>query len=217
MLDAWKIDYAALLAEGRVETLEAAIAWLLQELPYAWYTAYKAAAGRPVDVHRIDCGGFLYLYDIYPGTNQEPTGAEARTVGAIGRSSPQSGGRDDSRLRGWVASTEAAFGKEWDKGHFVAHSIGGAVDRAEINVFVQRRALNRGWSHEGKLYREMEECTSLLANNGAGVTRRRNVLNDSSASTWTIYEMVKRGELPAVRVSNAIRIVLDIRGNDSMK
>jgi hypothetical protein len=27
----------------------------------------------------------------------------------------------------------------------------------EINVFVQRRDLNRGWSAEGKLYRSMEK------------------------------------------------------------
>jgi len=29
------------------------------------------------------------------------------------------------------------------KGHFIAHSIGGAVDGWELNVFVQRRELNR--------------------------------------------------------------------------
>jgi hypothetical protein len=53
-------------------------------------------------------------------------------------------------------ATETTFGRDWDKGHFVAHSIGGAVDRAEVNVFVQLRALNRGWSEAGKRFREME-------------------------------------------------------------
>src|ERR1035441_7538606 len=44
---------------------------------------------------------------------------------------------------------------------FIAHSIGGAVDGVEMNVFVQRRDLNRGWSAEGKTYREMESyCSS---------------------------------------------------------
>ena len=55
-----------------------------------------------------------------------------------------------------MGATETTFGREWDKGHFVAHSIGGAVDRAEENVFVQLRALNRGWSEAGKRFREME-------------------------------------------------------------
>jgi hypothetical protein len=45
----------------------------------------------------------------------------------------------------------------FDKGHYIAHSIGGAVDRSEMNVFVQRRDLNRGWSPEGKQYRTMEK------------------------------------------------------------
>jgi len=30
------------------------------------------------------------------------------------------------------------------------------VDRTEVNVFVQLRAVNRGWSKGGKLFREME-------------------------------------------------------------
>src|SRR5216684_7936234 len=42
------------------------------------------------------------------------------------------------------------------KGHFIAHSIGGAVDCAEVNVFVQLRAPNGGWSEAGKRFREME-------------------------------------------------------------
>ncbi|HET6993246.1 MAG TPA: hypothetical protein VFJ43_18065, partial [Bacteroidia bacterium] len=49
------------------------------------------------------------------------------------------------------------FGKQWDKGHFIAHTIGGAIDGIEANVFVQKRDLNRGWSEEGKLFREMEK------------------------------------------------------------
>jgi hypothetical protein len=81
---------------------------------------------------------------------------EARLVAVSGRSVFQEKARDDFRLKGWVGATETAFGHEWDKGHFIAHSMGGAVDRAEVNVFVQLRALNRGWSAEGKRFREME-------------------------------------------------------------
>ena len=36
----------------------------------------------------------------------------------------------------------------------MAHTIGGGLD---INVFSQTRDLNRGWSEQGKLYREMEK------------------------------------------------------------
>ncbi len=47
---------------------------------------------------------------------------------------------DDFRPKGWVGATETTFGREWDKGHFVARSICGAVDRAEVIVFLQPRA-----------------------------------------------------------------------------
>ncbi len=52
-------------------------------------------------------------------------------------------------------------GREYDKEHFIAHSLDGAVDRLELNVFIQRRDLNRGWSVQGKLYRAMEKYCVL--------------------------------------------------------
>lgn len=44
-----------------------------------------------------------------------------------------------------------------DKGHFIAHTIGGAVDGLEANVFLQRRSVNRG------AYRQMERCCAAHA------------------------------------------------------
>ena len=58
---------------------------------------------------------------------------------------------DDGRLRGWAGTPSTAFGPGWDKGHFIAHAIGGAVDGVEANVFLQRRSINRGG------YRRMEQ------------------------------------------------------------
>ena len=39
------------------------------------------------------------------------------------------------------------------QGHFLGHASGGILD---INLFPQRRELNRGWSEEGKRFRSME-------------------------------------------------------------
>jgi hypothetical protein len=44
-----------------------------------------------------------------------------------------------------------------DRGHFISHAAGGELD---INLFPQRRDLNRGWSEEGKLYRKMERTAA---------------------------------------------------------
>ncbi len=53
----------------------------------------------------------------------------------------------------------AALGKDAfdaDRGHFLSHAAGGPL---HINIFPHRRELNRGWSAEGKRFREMERYT----------------------------------------------------------
>ena len=143
---------------------QALIAWLWNELVYAAWDAYVALTPRPMDVFRIQPGPFEYVYDDYASLEAQglvprhPT-MEARLVLAIGRSVPRKPKRDDSRLRNWAGPTlKEAYGAGWDRGHFIAYSIGGIVDQFEFNVFIQRRSLNRGWkAHErGRLYRTME-------------------------------------------------------------
>src|SRR5215510_664166 len=58
-----------------------------------------------------------------------------------------------ARMKGWFWSTEEFVSANRDRGHFIAHSIGGGLD---VNVFWQDRDLNRGWSPEGKIFRQME-------------------------------------------------------------
>lgn len=155
------IEYEAVVRDASESTEEELITFLLDELPYLWLDDYLAMTPRQTAIERFPHGGFEYIYDDY--ATLENTGAvpysqfeEARLVAAIGRSEPQQRKRDDSRLRGWVGPTQVVFGQEWDKGHYIAHSIGGAVDGLEANVFQQRRDLNRGWSVEGKMFRTME-------------------------------------------------------------
>jgi hypothetical protein len=67
--------------------------------------------------------------------------------------------RDVSRMRGFPnvnAGVRRVMGDKAfaaDKGHFLGHASGGILD---INLFPQRRELNRGWSAEGKRFRNME-------------------------------------------------------------
>jgi hypothetical protein len=161
-----KLDYERIVKDAGECSLESLISFLTEELPYAWRDAYLEMTQRATEIVRMQRGSFEYIYDDY--ATLEVTGAvrpspddEARLVGVLGRSEPKTERRDDSRLRGWVGPTQKSFGREWDKGHFIAHSIGGAVDGWELNVFVQRRELNRGWSEAGKRFREMEKyCVS---------------------------------------------------------
>ena len=159
------VDYVSVLREAH-DSGEEAIVFLSRELPNLWRDSYERTSNRRTSTVRIQKGPFEYIYDNY--SYLESTGAvpydpiiEDRLVAALGRSSPGKRCRDDYRLRGWVGPTEATYGSSYDKGHFIAHSIGGAVDRSEMNVFVQRRDLNRGWSQAGKRYRMMEKYCVL--------------------------------------------------------
>ncbi|HEV2695010.1 MAG TPA: hypothetical protein VG347_19100 [Verrucomicrobiae bacterium] len=162
-----KTDYDSVLKLFGSVPKEAMIQFASEKLPQFWRDAYNQTTLRTTDLVFIQHKTFQYLYDLFPVLQREDEGSndtadiEPRVVVAFGCSSPQELARDDYRLKGWVGKTEKAFGKHWDKGHFIAHSLGDAVDGVEANVFVQRRDLNRGWSEEGKLFREMESfCVS---------------------------------------------------------
>jgi hypothetical protein len=159
-----QIDYSALVRASGGRLGEEWISKLAEEIVYASHDAYIAMTPRPREIVRIAQGPFEYIYDDYASLEaqglvpEHPT-MEARLVLAVGRSAPRLPKRDDSRLRGWAGpKLKEAYGPGWDRGHFIAYTIGGVVDGFELNVFVQRRSLNRGWkSHpRGRLYREME-------------------------------------------------------------
>ncbi len=86
------------------------------------------------------------------------------------------------RRVGWGNTTLAfsEFPGQYDKGHFIAHGFGGPVD---VNLFPQRRDINRGWSEEGKRYRKMERY--VAANHGTLVFSRP-VYTDRSICPHTL-------------------------------
>jgi hypothetical protein len=155
------ISYDKMLVGAEDAELNDIIEYLFDELPHVWTANYQDINNRITDIICISIGTFEYLFDdpVTFETNSIvdiSVKAEARVVVAFGKSVQLKKKRDDYRLRGWLGPTNSFFGKEWDKGHYIAHCIGGAVDYAELNVFRQRRDLNRGWSDEGKKFRLME-------------------------------------------------------------
>src|SRR5713226_7407055 len=131
------MDYHGLISRVSDYSMENKIVLLMEELPHLWRDEYQRMSKREVSLVRIRHNSFEYIYDNY--SYLEATGViqhslvEDRLVAVLGLSAPQSMGRDDYRLRGWVGPTETAYGRECDKGHFIAHSLGGAVDRQELN------------------------------------------------------------------------------------
>lgn len=156
------VEHKKLLNEVNQLSYEEVVVHLIRTLPSIWIEAYKKDCNHLTDICIITHGTFEFIYDDVDslkvkGIVPEDSKNASRIVAILGKSLPMKKNRDDYRLRGWVGPTEKIYGRNWDKGHFIAHSIGGAVDQMELNVFKQKRELNRGWSLEGKLYRKMEE------------------------------------------------------------
>jgi hypothetical protein len=156
------MNFHPIMAEAAALGVADVTGFLRKELPRRWMTDYKEATPRPTNVLSIELGTFLYMFDFV--TELEVGGVvepglirEDRLVAGHGFSSAQVGGRDAGRMRGWVGPTEKYLGSGRDKGHVFGRALGGRVDGLEINLFSQARALNRGWSAEGKLFRRMEQ------------------------------------------------------------
>ncbi len=143
--------YENLLQDAGDASTEEINSFLKIELPWLWSDHYRGYCKPFGDICIVQIGAFEYIMD-----DRSLLGYESRIITAFGVSLPNKTKRDDYRLRGWVGKTNERFGDKWDKGHFIAHTVGGAIDHAELNVFKQLRSLNRGWSAEGKVFRKME-------------------------------------------------------------
>jgi hypothetical protein len=153
------IDYARLCRSAKAPTTPALIVYLRKHLPIKWQWVYMATASHAANIVRVERGTFEYYCDSYSGL--EALGEVAfdqrvrdRVIGVLGSSAPMRKRRRGSFPNGWLEQPEELDSSNRDKGHFIAHSIGGALD---VNVFSQNRDLNRGVSEQGKIYRQMEK------------------------------------------------------------
>ncbi len=152
------IDYRRLCRSAKAGSIYELIADLRLRLPTLWQRAYTAAALHTPNIIHVEYGTFDYICDSY--SEVEALGEVAfdqrvrdRVVGVLGISLPMRGRRRGSLPKGWVEHPEEIDSSGRDKGHFIAHAIGGGLD---MNVFSQARDLNRGLSEKGKVYRLME-------------------------------------------------------------
>ena len=162
-----QIDYGSIIAEAPSSSVDALQCFLWEELPYVWLKTYKAMNIQPVNVHTMTISGFQYLFDhatelVTHGQLPPRDAPDDRLVAVQGRSRPVKRERPNSRMRrqplSAVAAVEPDQRSQYDRGHFIAHSIGGDLD---INIFPQMRIVNQGRSDPGKRYRKMESyCAS---------------------------------------------------------
>lgn len=187
------IDFELLWSEAGPIVAEA-LDYVQLHLPWLCRDAYVARSARPHNILRVQQGSFEYIFDHYTQLEENGTipcddSQEGRLIVALGRSAPSARQRDDYRLRGWIGPTNTAIGREWDKGHYIGHTLGGAVEGVEANVFIQRRDLNRGWSEDGKRFRRMEKY--CVDNPGTLCFARPIYADGSSRAAWLEFGVVK--------------------------
>jgi hypothetical protein len=154
----YAIDYHRLCRSAKANTTSALITYLRNHLPMKWQRVYTAAASHTPNIIHVEYGTFDYICDSYSG--MEALGEVAfdqrvrdRVVGVLGLSLPMRRRRRGSLPKDWVEHPGEVDRSGRDKGHFIAHAIGGGLD---MNIFSQARGLNRGISEQGKVYRLME-------------------------------------------------------------
>ena len=120
-----------------------------------WLQEYLVLAGG-VEVLEIVLDSAAFLFDMQ----------HERVALAFAVSTPKLHARDSSRMRGFpdvnvgVQQVLGSDAKAYDRGHYLGHASGGELD---INLFPHERALNRGWSREGKEFRRLERIAAAHA------------------------------------------------------
>jgi hypothetical protein len=98
---------------------------------------------------QFEQSGATYLFDFASAVG---AAQEDRTVAAWAATPPAVGTRDVSYQRGFPLPPDPD-GTPVDRGHLISHLSGGEFGP---NIFRQHRALNRGWSEQGKRFRALE-------------------------------------------------------------
>lgn len=173
-------NYQQLIQEGNIKSIPDLHKFFFEEIAQDWINAY----------HTMSEHGIITLQNFYDYTfiiddgnqlrNKESDDKEileGRVVGAFGISNTNINQGNRRMMRKWIGKTSTVFGPygdNYDKGHFIAHGFGGPID---VNLFPQRRDINRGWKPEGKPYRDMEK---FVADNPGTFVFSRPIYNDLS-------------------------------------
>lgn len=186
-------DYGVLLPPGSPALSDPDL--LGDALRAAWCEEYAAATPWVPSIDEIVLGDLTYLFDSGPAASGAEMG-EDRVVGVWGRSRPPLERRDAARQRGFVPVPRKWSLAGLDRGHFVAHSLGGGMD---MNFFPQRADLNRGRSAAGRRWRALER---QAASPGALLFVRPIYTSSTWVPDWLDFGVALGGSLTVERFDN---------------
>ncbi len=177
-------DYQSLIEGGNIKSIRDLHNFFFEVIAREWMYAYENMAEACGVLTLQNFQGFAFILDDgnqlrhTDRENDKREILESRTVAAFGISGIDGALDNRKRMRSWLGPASviyAAYGSYYDKGHYIAHGFGGPVD---LNLFPQRRDINRGWGIEGKPYRAMER---FVASNPGTFVFSRPIYNDLSA------------------------------------
>lgn len=116
------------------------------QLLIAEVAAQYRALPESARLQEFEHGPATYLFAEKSGSHDD------RTLLVIGTPERPEKERDHNYQRGFPLP-EVVGGRPTDRGHFIPYTAGGLFGP---NIFRQDRALNRGWSQEGRSYRSLE-------------------------------------------------------------
>ena len=117
---------------------------------------HYAAEHSASALYDFEQSGAHYLFDLASCAGLP---REDRTVAAWALTPDAVAPRDTGYQRGFPLAATAADSAV-DRGHVIPHLSGGDFDP---NIFRQDRALNRGWSEQGKRYRALEREAAIAS------------------------------------------------------
>lgn len=139
------VDYAELVRVVGVPLVDANLGRVLLDAVAQRYQCRCESCS----LVQFEQSGATYLFDFASAVG---AAQEDRTVAAWAVTPPAVGTRDTSYQRGFPLPPDPD-GTPVDRGHLIPHLSGGEFGP---NIFRQHRALNRGWSEQGKRFRALE-------------------------------------------------------------
>ena len=156
-----QFGYQELIDERKLSNLEGVLNFFKEDLSSYWVQLYKSESNNYYG--DITIQNYLRYTFIYDFTGDPITQGiegcsipDSRVVGVFGITDNQINHENRRLMKGFLgaAGSYDCLGGKYDRGHFIANLSGGPI---AINLYPQRRDVNRGWSAEGKRYREMEK------------------------------------------------------------
>jgi hypothetical protein len=187
------VDYACILSSLSTPLDPAAVGAALVSAVAARYEARHPAGSA---LHEFQQSGATYLFDL-----ASPAGLpqEDRTVAAWALTPAAVAKRDTAYQRGFPLGPRVD-GSTVDRGHVIPHLSGGEFGP---NIFRQDRALNRGWSEQGKRYRALER--EAAATPGSLYFAHLIYTDDSADPSQIETGVLRRAGLHVLRFDNRPR------------